>query len=507
VERFTLRPVSGAVLEAGLTAFVDAEGRLTGFILALRDVSRPARQEASRHGALAGTARALRGSLSSIRSLAESLLEPSPASAGEDRRLVAAIHAEAVRLSAVVEDLEGAGGPGLTRALSHAEQIPVTELLAVGVERLGSQADAVHVIEPPRGLPPLRVEVGAMSLALTGLLRLLLRWRAAGSPVLVRPGRSAGVVRIDLDTEGSAPLTELEAALDVPASGLGDWSIREAVQRHGGEVWAHPEAGRVAVRLSLPADGAGHTDPEPARATPLPGAGLVSGVSPPGARPSRPPLYDFTLLEQMERHLGPGARGAPLGDLTCAVIDTETTGLDAARGDRIVSVAAVRVRDGSVRRAEIFDALVNPGRPVPQESARLHGITDAMVAAAPSSAVVLPALWRFVEGAVLVGHEVWFDLDFLGREAGRLGLPPLPVGHPVLDTHLLSRAVHGETPDHSLEAVAGRLGVRVEGRHSALGDALATAEIFVRLLPLLGRRGIRTLGDAVDAGRSARTAL
>jgi len=503
VERFTLRPVSGAVLQAGLTAFVDAEGGLTGFILALRDVSGRARQEASGHGALAGATHALRGSLSSIRSLAESLLEPAPGPPGEDARLVAAIHAEAVRLSALVEELEREAGLALPRGASAAESIPVADLLRVGVGRLGAEAGPVQVEAVPAGLPPVRGEVAALSLALTDLLRLLLRRRQPGRRVRVRAGRIGGVVRLDLDAEGAAAPAELEADLDVPVSGLGPAgaSVREVVQRHGGEVWAHPEPGRVALRLSLPAEPLGRVDPAPERPAPLPAAGLRSGVA--EGRQPRPPLYDFTLLDQMARHLGPAARDARLDALTYAVIDVETTGLSARAGDRIVSVAAVRARDGRVRRAETFDALVNPGRPVPPQSARLHGITDAVAAAAPPPAAVLPAFWRFLEGAVLVGHEVWFDLDFLGREAERVGLPALPVGHAVLDTHLLSRAVHGETAEHSLEAVAGRLGVALEGRHSALGDALATAEILVRLFPLLARRGIVTLGDAVDAGRSA----
>jgi DNA polymerase-3 subunit epsilon len=164
----------------------------------------------------------------------------------------------------------------------------------------------------------------------------------------------------------------------------------------------------------------------------------------------------------------------------------------------------VRVRRGAVRRGETFDAIVNPGRPIPQASVRFHGITDAMVAEAPPIDVVLPAFLRFARGAVLVGHQVSFDLRFLRIETERLGLPALQATHPVLDTLLLSEAVHGPLGAHGLDAVADRLGVAVRGRHSALGDALATAEVFVRLVELLGRRGVRTLGEAVEASRRAR---
>jgi DNA polymerase III epsilon subunit family exonuclease len=253
-----------------------------------------------------------------------------------------------------------------------------------------------------------------------------------------------------------------------------------------------------------------------ARATRTPaGAGPVSrpsspadtpgaSAAPPAAAAARPDFYDRTLFEELERAITAAERGHRLEELTCVVLDAETTGLRPAAGDRVVSLAAVRVRGGQVRQAEVFDALVNPGRPIPAASTRFHGITDAHVAAAPSLDQVLPAFLAFAGEAVLVGHEVSFDLHFLDREATRLGLPRLSRAHPVLDTLALSRAVHPVWPDHHLDAVAARLGVAVRGRHSALGDALATAEVFVRLLALLRRRGVATLGQALDAARQAR---
>jgi DNA polymerase III subunit epsilon len=205
----------------------------------------------------------------------------------------------------------------------------------------------------------------------------------------------------------------------------------------------------------------------------------------------------------MERHVPAADRERRLDELRFVVLDTETTGLRPEDGDRIVSLAGVKVRRSAVRRGETFDALVQPGRPVPPASSRLHGITDAMLAGAPPIDVVLPAFERFAAGAVLVGHEIWFDLRFLSLEAARLALPPPAVAHPILDARLLSQAVHGKATTHTLEAIAERMGVAVEGRHSALGDALITAEILVRLVPLLAKRGIATLGQALDAARAA----
>ncbi len=243
------------------------------------------------------------------------------------------------------------------------------------------------------------------------------------------------------------------------------------------------------------------TDPAPAVPR-LVGAGLRSGTR--GAAPERPRLYDFSALDPVEPHVSAPDRARALRDFTYVALDVETTGVRPEAGDRIVSLAGVRIRNGLVNRGDCFDALVNPGRPVPAASARVHGITDEMLAGVPSIDVVLRAFERFAGAAALVGHDVWFDLAFLVHDAEHARLAsPTPL-HPVLDTRALSELVHGPAGEHTLDTVAARLGVTIQGRHSALGDALATAEIFVRLLQLLDRRGIRTLGQALDASRVVR---
>jgi DNA polymerase III epsilon subunit family exonuclease len=234
------------------------------------------------------------------------------------------------------------------------------------------------------------------------------------------------------------------------------------------------------------------------------GAGTASGMASHSPGPARPELYDFSLFAEMERNVAAVQREHRLDELTFVVLDIETTGLRPDAGDRIVSLAGVRVRAGTVRTGETFDALVCPERPIPAASTRFHGITDAMVVGAPKIGEILPAFLGFAAGAVLVGHEAAFDVAFLRRDMERLGLPALTAGHPVLDTRLLSRLVHGPGPEHTLEAVAERLGVRVIGRHSALGDALTTAEILVRLLAILKKRGLVTLGATLDSLKRSR---
>jgi DNA polymerase-3 subunit epsilon len=104
---------------------------------------------------------------------------------------------------------------------------------------------------------------------------------------------------------------------------------------------------------------------------------------------------------------------------------------------------------------------------------------------------------------VLIGHNVAFDLKFLALKEASTGVR---FTQPVLDTLLLSPVAHPDHEDHSLEGIAARLGVSVLGRHTALGDALLTGEIFLRLLPALADRGVTTLGEAREAARHTQAA-
>jgi DNA polymerase-3 subunit epsilon len=258
----------------------------------------------------------------------------------------------------------------------------------------------------------------------------------------------------------------------------------------------------VVLRDPAEAGGAGPAGSPDPRAR-LAGAGLHSGVGSARPGPARPEIYDFSLFDEMEPAVAPTERERRLEQLTFVVFDTETTGLRPESGDRVISLAGVRVRGLQIRAGEAFDALVRPGRAIPAESVEFHGITDAMVADAADMDAVLSAFLQFAGDAVLVGHEVSFDLRFLEPEARRLGLPSLK-GRPILDTRLLSGSLHGPGEAHTLEAIAARLGVPVTARHSALGDAITTAEVLVRLLALLQKRGVHTLGEILDAVRRAR---
>ena len=224
----------------------------------------------------------------------------------------------------------------------------------------------------------------------------------------------------------------------------------------------------------------------PKAATPLAGHQqiLVPG--------NRPEFFDFDLFDSHSHH-----GDQPLKSLTYTVMDTETTGLD-PETDEIISIAALRIVNLRMISHDSFDELVDPRRHIPMDSYRIHGIHPDMVAGKESIEKVLPRFHAFASDTVLVGHNIAFDLKMFKEKEGACGVS---FSHPVLDTLLLSALLHPAHQDHGLEAIGRRLGVEILGRHTALGDAVATAKIFLKLVPLLKEHGILTLAQAQNASR------
>lgn len=211
---------------------------------------------------------------------------------------------------------------------------------------------------------------------------------------------------------------------------------------------------------------------------------------------TRPLVYDFDLAE----HAGEVAiEQTPLSALTYVVFDTETTGLHPLK-DEIVQIGAVRVVNGRMVPGEAIDQLVNPGMAIPPASTKVHKITDGMVADAPGIDSAARQFHGFARGAVIVAHNAPFDMAFLRRHGKASGLE---WEHPILDTVLLSAVLFGTTETHTLDALCDRLGVVIPPalRHTALGDAHATAEVLCKMLPILKSRGFTTFGDVIAQTR------
>ncbi len=191
-----------------------------------------------------------------------------------------------------------------------------------------------------------------------------------------------------------------------------------------------------------------------------------------------------------------GSGAVPLASLEAVALDTETTGLDAGR-DRVLQVGAVALNGRAVLVDDIFDRLVNPDMPVPPSSTAVHGISDEDVRSADRAGAVLPALADWIGGRVVIGYAVGFDLAILKAEHDRHGLPWRPCRS--LCVRQLAALLAPGPKDPSLDAIAGRLGIGIEGRHSALGDARAAAAVYAALVPRLAERGIATLAQAERA--------
>jgi DNA polymerase-3 subunit epsilon len=261
---------------------------------------------------------------------------------------------------------------------------------------------------------------------------------------------------------------------------LGGLTLRDVLEHHKTDIWSLPyRDGHARLRLPLP----------PALRPPTGRDGR--------SRPSRPEFYDFELLKRPVQ-LG-DLGGRPLKSINYVVFDTETTGLEPSAGDEIISIAGVRVVNGRILTGESFERLVDPKRPIPKDSIRFHGITDEMVKDKPPVQVVLPQFRQFVADSVLVAHNAAFDLKFLKLKESEC---EVTFDMAVLDTLLLSVYLHDHTTRHTLDDAAQRLGIEIQGRHTALGDSLVTAGVFLKMIDVLEARGVHTLDEAIEASNT-----
>ena len=318
-------------------------------------------------------------------------------------------------------------------------------------------------------LPPVmfQADAGQMNALLLALDQAL-RGQGIDAYAAIHPDHG-DQMRIALEWQGDPVLIDrLDAWLSLPPDPVHpDQSGADILAHHGTGIW--PETQDGIARLVMPLGT-------------VPQAVAGSGVT-----------YDFALAAK-------GVASTRLADMTCVVFDTETTGL--SDHDAIVQIAGLRLARGRLT-GERFETLVNPGRPIPPASTAIHGITDAMVADAPDLTAALTAFRHFCDDDVLVAHNAPFDMGFLRRAAAETGAH---FDNRVLDTVLLSAMVWGQSAVHSLDALTERLGIIIpaEDRHTAMGDTVATAQAFLRLIPALQAKGIQRFEEAVVQARRHR---
>jgi len=459
------------------------EGSLSGFVLMLDNITRDFADESERDRLLHEFTEASRASLGNLQAAVE-LLDDSGLEGPTRERFQGVVRDEAAAMSRRIQELS-----------QHTTQTmktrwPLEDML--GADLVGAARRRIETLFGCRTAatdvdPALWLKVDSFSLiqALAYLAGRLVDEYAI-KLVQLRLQAAGPRAQLDLVWSGQAMSTETVMSWETDAIKVGDessaLSVRDVVQRHDGAFWFERERVRhesfFRFLLPLAAEGA---QLEPAL--------VVRGDS-------RPEFYDFDLFAAREVDQSLAERR--LVDLAYTVFDTETTGLQPSEGDRIIQIGATRIVAGKLRRQECFEQLIDPQRSLPAAGIAIHGIQPEMLAGQPTIDRVLPGFHAFAQDTVLVAHNAAFDMRFLQLQEEATGVR---FEQPVLDTLLLSAVVHPQQESHRLEAIAERLDVPVLGRHTALGDAMVTAEVFLKLLPLLAAMGIHTLGQAREAAQ------
>ena len=455
-----------------------AGATLTGFVLMLDDITRDFEQEALRDRLLLGLTEGSRASLGNLQAAVE-MLELPDLEAPMRERFQGVVRDEVATMTARVQTLAADVLAGM-KTRWPMEDMLGADLVSAGLRRIealgpvrvsGSDVDATLW---------LKVDSYSLLQALTYLAgrlvdeyevrTLQLRLQAAGPRA-----------QLDLVWIGAGVSTETVMNWQMDAMRTGadatPLTVRDVVERHGGEFWFERERVRheAFFRFLLPCSGA---------------QASVAAL-PQGRTDSRPEFYDFDLFQTSAQARALDER--LLAELTYTVFDTETTGLNPSEGDEIIQIGATRIVNGKLLRQECFDQLVDPQRSMAAASIAIHGIQPHTLVGQPKILDVLPVFHAFAHDTVLVAHNAAFDMRFLQLKEAASGLR---FDQPVLDTLLLSAWVHPNQESHRLEAIAERLGVAVTGRHTAVGDACVTAEVFLKLIPLLQAKGVHTLGEA-----------
>jgi DNA polymerase-3 subunit epsilon len=459
------------------------EPPLNGFVLMLDNITRDFADESERDQLLHRLTETSRASIGNLRAAVELLDDPGLDAATRER-FQAVVRDEVKAMSERFGELADRTAQKV-KTRWPLEDMRGADLVAATLRRIEQQHGCrTAASEVDAGLW-LKVDSYSLMLALEHLAGRLVEEHGV-KLIQIRLQPADGRARLDLAWIGPSMSTETVMSWETDpirsGSDSSPLSVRDVVERHAGAFWFERERVRHEsfFRMLLPLADSG---------TSLDAAAVLRSES-------RPEFYDFDLFQASDQTRELADR--PLAALSYTVFDTETTGLEPSAGDRILQFGATRINAGKLRRQDCFDQLVDPQRSIPPAGIPIHGITPDMVAGQPVIATVLPAFHAFAADTVLVAHNAAFDMRFLQLLETETGI----VFHqPVLDTLLLSAVVHPQQESHRLEAIAERLGVPVLGRHTALGDAMVTAEVFLKLLPLLEAMGIRTLGQALAAAQ------
>lgn len=456
----------------------EGEPAMSGFVLTVDNITRTLEEEARRDNALHSLTEGSRAALGSIRAAVANLIDYPDMDPELRERFVKVVDDEASRMSKRLDQTMNE----FTDAMKT--RWPLEDVLAMDII-----SAAQRRIEDKLKLPTKTEEVDdglwikADSFSLVFALLFIaerLQDHYQIRDLRFRTVCEGKLAYLDLIWIGQAISSETFYSWEMETmQALGETSslsLRDVIDRHGGEIWYQREkaAHRAFFRFVLPV-AVPVTEVADERST------------------GRPEYYDFDLFKFEDQSIDLDRK---LSELTYTVFDTETTGLEPSNGDEIIQIGAVRIVNNRLLKQEIFNQIVDPECPLKPESIPIHGITEDMVRGQPNIDIVLPGFHAFCEETVLIAHNAAFDMRFLQLKEERTGIR---FTQPVLDTLLLSAVVSPNQESHKLDALLERLGISINTRHNALDDALATGEVFLKLLPLLEEQGIVTVRQALEA--------
>ena len=488
VERFLIGLPGIDLLPAELVPVLDKKHRMNGFIILVEDFMSRHRREKELLVRLQAWRHKLIQSVSAIRATAEVLAQSPQEAVSTLKSMNQTLAKEAKTAADILKkadwmtDLTLAQPRPLTPVLGH----EWGQLLHKHIREIPGLTFDLNI---PSTLPEISADLHHLNLALHFMLKRI--QNALGcNHFEAELFRKGNWIYLDSQWKGSLDFVAFETWKRETLTGDdadNSRSVDEILEMHGARLWVGRRRGSdetCGMLLLLPVQESLDEFQEQRRAAVLP--------------ENRPEFYDFNLFQQ------PGQRADldknALVDLSYTVFDTETTGLNPRGGDEIISIGAVRIVKGRLLHEEKFNQLVDPRRQVPWASVKYHGIHPDMLEGKPFIEEVLPRFEQFVGDTILIGHNVAFDMLMLEQKEA---LTNIRFEQPILDTLLLADVVHPAHKDHSLEALGKRLGVHIKDRHTALGDAAMTAEIFLKLLPLLAMHRIHTLGQARHASEKS----
>ena len=458
----------------------DGKALVSGYVLTVENITRNIEEEERRDQALHTLTQGSRSSIGNIRAAVANLLDYPDMELELRERFLRVIDDEVAKRSQVIDQTMSQFSDSL-KTRWPLEDILGIDVIAAAQRRIEDKLNMPSKTEELDAELWVKADSFSLVFALVSLASKL-QDHYESREVRFRLTSNGKLAYLDLIWAGPAMSSETFYTWEMESMQVGSdtspLSLRDVIDRHGAEIWYEREkaAHRAFFRFVLPV-----ATPE---AEMLVEARDVSG---------RPEYYDFDLFRFEDQRVDLDRK---LSELAYTVFDTETTGLEPSNGDEIIQIGAARIVNNRLLRQETFNQLVDPECPLKPEGIPIHGITEDMVRGQPNIVVVLPAFHEFCEDTVLIAHNAAFDMRFLQLKEERTNIR---FTQPVLDTLLLSAVVHPNQESHKLDTILERLGITINTRHNALEDALATGEVFLKLVPLLEAKGIFTVRQALEA--------